>query len=39
VQPASAARGPFSDDVQANLAYQTLRAVSLDRQRRVGVGK
>jgi carboxyl-terminal processing protease len=38
VQPASVARGPFSDDVQANLAYQTLRAVSLDRQRRVGAG-
>jgi carboxyl-terminal processing protease len=31
---ASAGRGPFSDDLQANLAYQTLRAVSLDRRQR-----
>jgi carboxyl-terminal processing protease len=26
-----AARGPFADDFQANMAYQTLRAVALDR--------
>lgn len=32
--PKSAGKGPFSDDLQANLAYQTLRAVGLDRQLR-----
>jgi carboxyl-terminal processing protease len=30
----SASRGPFPDDFQANTAYQTLRAVSLDRAQR-----
>jgi carboxyl-terminal processing protease len=30
---AGAARGPFVDDFQANLAYQTLRALVLDRTR------
>jgi carboxyl-terminal processing protease len=28
-----AARGPFVDDLQANLAYQTLRALALERAR------
>jgi carboxyl-terminal processing protease len=35
---AGAGRGPFSDDLQANLAYQALRAVSLDRRQRAPAG-
>jgi carboxyl-terminal processing protease len=35
-QPTS--RGPFLDDFQANTAYQTLRAVSLDRAQRAPTG-
>ncbi|HEX6243549.1 MAG TPA: S41 family peptidase [Polyangiales bacterium] len=33
-EPDGSARGPFSDDLQANLAFQTLRAIGLDRRQR-----
>jgi carboxyl-terminal processing protease len=33
-EPGPGTHGPFSDDLQANLAYQTLRAIRLDRRQR-----